>query len=113
MDLVRIEPKPPMPKSFLYSFLRYSSFADEVKQHANGANVLHLAPERITDFQFALPAADLMRRFADLIGPTLEQIDTLENKTDNLCRTRDLLLPKLISGDLDISSVDIATEAIA
>ena len=26
------------------------AFADEVKQHANGANVLQLAPERITDF---------------------------------------------------------------
>src|SRR5262249_4383058 len=42
MDLVRIEPKPSVIKAFLYSFLRYSSFADKVKQYANGANVLHL-----------------------------------------------------------------------
>lgn len=102
MDLVRIEPKPPMPKSFLYSFLRYSSFADEVKQHANGANVLHLSPERITDFRFAVPSADLMRRFADFVAPTLEQMDTLENKIENLRQTRDLLLPRLLSGQISI-----------
>jgi type I restriction enzyme S subunit len=102
MDLVRIEPKPPMPEAFLYSFLRYSSFADEVKQHANGVNVLHLAPERITDFRIAVPPADVMQRFADFVAPTLEQMDTLENKSENLRRTRDLLLPKLISGEIEV-----------
>jgi type I restriction enzyme S subunit len=87
---------------FLYSLLRYSSFADEVKQHANGANVLHLAPERITDFRFPVPSSDLMRRFAEFVGPTLDQIDTLQNKIDNLRQTRDLLLPRLLSGSLTL-----------
>lgn len=100
MDLIRIEPHTPMPKPFLYSLLRYSSFADEVKQHANGANVLHLSPERITDFRFALPPADLMRRFATFVAPTLEQMDVLQNTIENLRRTRDLLLPRLLSGQI-------------
>jgi type I restriction enzyme S subunit len=103
MDLVRIEPKPGLPKAFLYSFLRYSSFADEVKQHANGANVLHLSPDRIADFRFAVPTCDLMRRFADLAAPALEEIDTLANKIDNLRRTRDLLLPRLLSGQIEVA----------
>ena len=103
MDLVRIDPKPSMPKMFLYSLLRYSSFADEIKQHANGANVLHLAPERITDFRFIAPPIELMTRFADFVAPTLEQIDALENKTENLRQTRDLLLPRLLSGQVEIT----------
>ncbi len=111
MDLVRIEPKPPMRKSFLYSFLRYSSFADEVKQHANGANVLHLAPERITDFRFAVPPTDLMRRFADFVAPTLDQVDTLENKIENLRRTRDLALPRLLSGQTELSVSEKASNS--
>ena len=100
MDLVRIEPKPLLPKLFLYSFLRYSSFADEVKQHANGANVLHLAPERITDFHLAVPPVDLMCRFGTFVTPVVEQVDTLTNQTENLRRTRDLLLPRLLAGNL-------------
>jgi type I restriction enzyme S subunit len=98
MDLVRIDPKPPMPRSFLYSLLRYSSFADEVKQHANGANVLHLAPERITDFRFVVPPTSLTQKFADVVAPILQQIDVLQNQIENLRETRDLLLPRLLAG---------------
>lgn len=102
MDLVRIKPKAGLPKSFLYSLLRYSSFADEVKQHANGANVLHLSPDRITDFRFPAPPTALMCRFADFATPILEEVDTLQNKIDNLCFTRDLLLPRLLSGQIEL-----------
>ena len=83
---------------------RYSSFADEVKQHANGANVLHLSPDRITDYRFAAPPTDLMSRFASFVAPVVEEIDTLANKIDNLRRTRDLLLPRLLSGQIEVEA---------
>jgi type I restriction enzyme, S subunit len=98
MDLVRISPKSQIPTAYLYSFLRHSSFADEVKQHANGANVLHLAPQRITDYRFAVPPEQLMRRFADVASPLYDQTDALENKAEILGQTRDLLLPRLLNG---------------
>jgi type I restriction enzyme, S subunit len=104
MDLVRIEPKPDVPKAFLYSFLRHSSFADEVKQHANGANVLHLSPDRITDFQFPVPTSDLMCRFAGFVAPVLAEVDTLANRIDNLRWTRELVLPRLLSGQVEVES---------
>jgi type I restriction enzyme S subunit len=107
MDLVRIEANPGISKVFLYSLLRHSSFADEVKQHANGANVLHLSPERITDFSFAVPPVELMNRFANFVEPILEEIDVLSNKIDNLRGTRDLLLPRLLSGQINIESLAI------
>ena len=47
MDLVKIVPKDvPLSISLACS---YSDFPDEVKAHANGANVLHLHPDRISD----------------------------------------------------------------
>lgn len=105
MDLVRIEAKPTFPKEFLYAFLRYSTFADEVKQHANGANVLHLSLDRITTFEFPTPPTDLMLRFAGFVVPIIEECDTLANRVDNLCRTRDLLLPRLLSGQIDVETM--------
>lgn len=99
MDLVRIEPKPHVAKPSLYCFFRFSDFADEVKQHANGANVLHLSPERISAYRLAIPPTTLMSRFSKVVGPALELIDALENQTENLRRTRDLLLPQLLSED--------------
>ena len=103
MDLVRVEPRPPMPGEFLYAFLRYSSFGDEVKQHANGVNVLHLAPKRITEFQLVVPPIDLIRQFTGVSAPTLGQMDTLESQIENLRCTRDLLLPRLLSGQVTLT----------
>ena len=43
-----------------------------------------------------------MERFAKIIGPMLQQGDVLGEKNDNLRAQRDLLLPKLISGEIDV-----------
>jgi len=81
--------------------VRHSSFADEAKQHANGAIVLHFSRDRITDYQFTLHPTDLANRFTSIVAPMVEKIDTLANKIKNLCRTRDLLL-RLLTGQLEI-----------
>jgi len=109
MDLLRIEPKAPLPKTYFYCFLRFSGFADEVKQRANGVNVLHLSPDCVRQYRFAVPPSGLASRFARFVGPALDVMDTLENQIANLRRTRDLLLPKLISGEVDVSELDIKT----
>ena len=105
MDLVRIASRGAYAEPYLYAMFRWSRFADEVKQHANGANVLHLLPARIEGFAFARPTPELAARFADLLAPMLALCDTLERKNLNLRATRDLLLPKLISGELDVSAM--------
>ena len=56
-----------------------------------------------------IPVGDLetIERFADFTTPIFEQIETLRQKNQNLRQTRDLLLPKLISGEIDLSELDI------
>jgi len=110
MDLVRIEPKGSDMKFFLYSLLRYSSFSDQVKQYANGANVLHLQPDRIKDYVFCLPQEEISERFNDLAESLYYQIEILATKNTKLSKSRDLLLPKLISGEIDVSEIDIIIE---
>ena len=105
MDLVRIASRGVYPEPYLYAMFRWSGFADEVKQHANGANVLHLLPARIEEFRLICPSPELATRFANLMAPMLALCDTLEQKNANLRETRDLLLPKLISGALDVSAM--------
>jgi type I restriction enzyme, S subunit len=45
-----------------------------------------------------------------MLDALCQQIDTLESKNANLRQTRDLLLPKLISGEIDVESLDSAIE---
>jgi hypothetical protein len=62
-------------------------------------------PARIEEFQFARPTPQLASRFAEVMAPMLTLGDMLEQKNTNLRTTRDLLLPKLISGELDVSAL--------
>lgn len=109
MDLVKIEPKGGMSPEFLYGYFRGSDFADNVKQHANGANVLHLSPDRIKEYQLVLPSGGVRQRFTSFSAMVFQQIENLNRRNETLHQTRDLLLPRLISGKLDVSELDIAT----
>lgn len=109
MDLVRVDPKANVHSAFVYCFLRFSSFGDEVKQYANGVNVLHLAPERISEYRLIRPPLAMMARFSELVAPCLALIDKLETQIENLKQTRDFLLPRLMSGEVGVAKIEIAS----
>ncbi len=107
MDLIRISPNTNIPTEYLYGMFRFSSFSDVVKQQANGVNVLHLSPERIADFDFLLAPEELRNKYSALCADLYHLADTLNLKNKNLRQTRDRLLPKLISGEVDVEHLDI------
>ena len=102
MDLVKIEPKDSNDKDYIYSLLRWSDFSNEVKNHANGANVLHLIPDRITDFKTHIASVDQQVEFGNKVKPILDLMDKLELQNENLRGSRDLLLPKLVTGEIRV-----------
>jgi len=74
---------------------------------------LHLSPDRIAEYKFVLPPREIRFKFSELIKPIYNIIDILGRKNNNLRQTRDLLLPKLISGKIDVSDLDIDIGASA
>jgi type I restriction enzyme, S subunit len=110
MDLVKVIANHDLNQAYLYGMLRYSSFPEEVKEFANGVNVLHLNPKFIEDYQFLLPSNNLTNAFGTFVELIYKQMDILERKNSNLRITRDVLLPKLVSGELDVSDLDIQGE---
>jgi type I restriction enzyme S subunit len=57
--------------------------------------------------ELLIPDPVTMRLFSVFVADALEQIAILQAKTKNLRRTRDLLLPRLISGEVDVSDLNI------
>lgn len=106
MDLVKVVSKD-LPPAFLLGVLRYSAFPEQVKSYANGANVLHLHPDRIADYLLAVPPALVVGRYAELVSPLLRLSDNLDNASAVARTTRDLLIPRLIAGEVDVASLDI------
>lgn len=101
MDLVKIVPLK-LSKTFLYSFFKYSGIGPKLAEFANGVNVLHLKPDLIYLEKAILPDVDLAERYDSIANPMFGEIDVLENKNQLLQQTRDLLLPRLISGKLSV-----------
>jgi len=57
-----------------------------------------------------LPPKNLIRLFDDKVDPIIGLLFNLAKKNQILRKKRDLLLPKLISGELDVSDLDIAMQ---
>jgi len=90
----------------LYRFLEEK--ADEFKSKNIGAAIPHANKDYILTQMIPLPPQPIALGFHDYLEPIQSTIDILKAKNLTLRRTRDLLLPRLISGGLDVSEMDIA-----
>ena len=113
MDLVKLVPQDHVPSDYLFGLLRYSSFPDAVKQHANGANVLHLHPDRIGDYRFARPPREIMERYGELAHGFNAESDILAQAQERLAKSRRLLLTRLVAGEIDIEDLSISLDQAA
>lgn len=107
LDLARVVPNEGVDREYLYGHFRYSSFSRKVKEFANGTNVLHLSPDRIKEHEFALAPGPLRDEYGDRVSPLYGLADNLSRQIDVLREARDLLLPRLVSGELDVSELEL------
>ena len=112
MDLLKCVPRE-CDRTFGYALLRWSGCADHLKEHANGANVLHLSPKVIERFEVTMPPAAEQERYSNWASPVFALMDTLEDQNTNLRAQRDLLLPRLVSGKLSLDEAERQAEETA
>lgn len=74
---------------------------------AGGATMDNISKGKLTAFDVLLPPDAILHSFAPYTANFFDQIQLLQRHNDNLRTTRDLLLPKLISGKLDVEDLDI------
>ena len=90
---------------FLY--LTISSNISSIIKHASGGAQQHINKEIINDVKILLPPKSIIDQFSVFEKPIFDMIEKIILKNANLRRTRDLLLPKLISGEIDVSELEI------
>jgi type I restriction enzyme S subunit len=61
----------------------------------------------MTEFSIPLPTVEVQTAFEEVVIPIRELMSSLVEANRNLRETRDLLLPRLISGEIDVSELDI------
>ncbi len=93
--------------SNLYLWLWTVSSIANIVSRANGSTFLEISKSQFRPIQLIGPTSEIMRCFDTLVRPIYERIVSNERETRLLATARDLLLPKLLSGELRVSEVDL------
>jgi type I restriction enzyme S subunit len=99
---------------YLVGWMRSPDFARQcanVKGATDMADYVNLKDQR--HMLLPIPPSGTQRAFAEFIQPILDMIATGWSSSANLSSTRHLLLPRLISGDIDVTDLDIEVPEMA
>lgn len=111
--LAIIRPIEPLLVLYLYRVIQSREFVNfslgrvvQTAQANVSLSVLSAAP-------ILVPDKLTLEKFRDISQPIVKAVDLVQQKNLNLRQTRDLLLPRLISGEMDVENLDINTGEIA
>ena len=92
---------------FVYLFFRSDFLRKTLENYSNGAAQQNLSPVEMSELRFATPTEKLLKDFSRITNSFFDEIIILLKKNQVLQDTRDLLLPRLISGKLSVENITL------
>ena len=92
-----------------HSFI-YPCICNAIKDlisHQTGGAQQHINKANVENYQIIIPASRILDKFVSISKPLMEQITNNSFEIQTLQKTRDTLLPKLLSGELDVSKLKL------
>lgn len=106
-DVLCFTPKKPALSAYLYCTLYADHFFDFMMVGSKGAKMPRGDKQQIMTYAVHMPTEQELREFNGIAMPALAQIESLRQENLRLSSLRDTLLPRLISGDIDVSSINL------
>ena len=100
-----VVPKPEIGTPFVYFFLKNT--LPVIEGMASGSTFKEVSGSTMKNVPAVIPDAETLAKFSDFCAPIFEQQRTLEEQNQSLAKLRDSLLPKLMSGEIDVSAVQL------
>ena len=97
----------------LFLFAAIKNAVEHFKQVAVGGVFDAIIVDTFKVIPFVLPDTAVTQAFGNAVRPLFQQVETLLLQNMQLARARDLLLPKLMSGQLDVSGIRLPDEVAA
>ena len=99
---------------WIYCMAREESFREHaIRSMAGSDGRQRVNPKCFDQFATLQPPQSVLDQFEQAVKDSFAQIETLCNQNEQLARARDLLLPKLMSGQLDVSGIRLPEEVAA
>ena len=98
-------PESKFSKEYLYLYFKY--IRQQLVNLSNGSVFNNLKTDILKGYPTILPDKETLRRFDDIVIPMFLQMQNLTRESHKLANMRDVLLPKLMSGELDVSNIEL------
>jgi type I restriction enzyme, S subunit len=73
---------------------------DLIKANANGSTFQEISKRNFRPIPVVFPGSAALKRFTEAVGPLLDLVRLHEKQSQTLAAMRDLLIPKLMSGEI-------------
>ena len=112
-DIVVVVPRAQEWSSFAISCLSSDEFVDYTDRTSTGTKMPRTSWKTMAQYKICLPQERVVCAFQGITGPLLERLEDNIHETSTLAETRDLLLPKLMSGAIRLRNAEEAIEVVA
>lgn len=109
--LFRVDALDDIPTAFLFHALRERM--GEFRSLSQGTTMRHIKRSALSQVMSVIPPPSLRHQFAEFVEPIDGLALALVRETQNSRETRDLLLPRLVSGELVVANMDIGVPDLA
>jgi type I restriction enzyme S subunit len=101
-------------RNFLFLTFFSKDWRDIIARNTlSGATVDRIPLSRFPDFPISIPTEGVIEAFDEVASPIISEISYLSRSNSNLSSQRDLILPRLISGELPITAAERELEHAA
>ena len=109
MDLVKVLPKKDgVSKYLITAILQDKKFKAHCLGYVNGTTVLHLSKKALPEYKLFLPSDfSTLKPLDEVVTALYKQVSSNISENTYLEELRESLLPKLMSGELDVSDIEI------
>ena len=98
-------PKAEVGTAFMYFFLKHN--LPVIEGMASGSTFKEISGSTMKNVPAVIPDTKTLSRFNDFCSPIFAQQQILEKQNQDLALLRDALLPKLMSGEIDVSAIQL------
>ena len=99
--------RPLLKLPFLWGLLNQKRIFDEIIKRGQGSAQPNISPKDIESIPIIYPPKNIIDKFNDKCIPLFNLMITNSYEIEKLTRIRDTLLPKLMSGEIDVSTIKI------
>lgn len=105
--MYRIRAKKGINTNYLYACLNSTETSNFLKRKALGSVQKYVNTGEINSIEIKVPSSEKMEEIASILDPIFSQMESNILENESLNELRDILLPKLMSGEIDVSDIEL------